>query len=396
MASLNDLKGQLNKLLLDQMEWDCCIVGNGVAALWAAHQAWASKRSVLWLGSDDPFSASRALCSHGWSWGAPALDAAALQAAMGEDPSSNELPFFELAYFDARSSKRLRSVSEVKLEWGQHEADFLKSLSTAALDGTPMADLWAWYERIYSFHNTGGLSNSPSTVELFSEPRFVRLHHWPVQEMEARDGRIQKIGVGLAKGELAWIQARQFIFTDYEENLATQIKDPVTAEVFSAAFKGRAYHPGFGLRLRHKNFSNPLSQTVLIPLSVSPEKGKGSHVVGRFLQMPDGSVESYWAGLLTDEEVEDNNEILKKIKHAKRAVDRALPGFLDSVEREAVTFEPKMFAKMLKGNSGVRHALGAWVLSDQFGMEPLLKGFLECLKSGPSVRIHAESSIPST
>ena len=387
--------------------WDFCIIGNGVAALWMAHHAWRTKRSVLWIGSDDAYTSARSLCSHAWHWGLSESTANAFRELMSLE---KETPNFELAYYDARSSKRFRSLSEVKLEWGEHEVAYFESL----LPTEPAMDLWSWNNQIQGFHSTSELPSGPSTVELFSDPVFVRLHRWPVQAMETKDGRLMRVAIGGGDLEPVWVSASRFVLTDYDENFASLVQDSNDAEVLAGASKGRTIRPGFGLRLRHKNYSNPLSQTVIIPLTVSPEKGKASHVVGRFVEGAQG-LESVWFGFLTDEEVEDNNEILKKIKHAKRAIDRALPGFLDSIEREAVTFEPRMFAKefardsgrskeILSGkakqgsseNSAAKPVLGAWLLSDQFGLEPLVKGFLKCLAPDVSERTHVENSLPNT
>ena len=105
-----------------------------------------------------------------------------------------------------------------------------------------------------------------------------------------------------------------------------------------------------------------------LPLVVNPEKDEGAHVVGRFTRaQPEvAALESLWIGFLSDEELEDNNEILKRIKQAKRAVERAVPGFMASITREAVTFEPRMRAADLVRNRK-SEVLGAALLSDHYG-----------------------------
>lgn len=387
------------KPLLNQTEWDFCVIGNGVAALWAAHHAWASKRSVLWIGDDDAFSPARALCSHAWLWGLSAEDASSLREILPFDLEA--ATSYETVYFDARASKRLRPLSEVKLEWGEHEKAYFQAINENA-----SVDLWNLQAQLYSFHASREWPQTPSTIEAFSEPRFVRLHRWPVQFIETNEGCIRRVGIGSVGEEPLWVTARQFVFTDSDTNFGSLLSNEAESSVFSGVQKGRSSRPGFGLSLRHKNLENILSQTVVVPLTVNPEKGKASHVIGRFTTTPRG-IESHWAGFLTDEEVEDNNEILKKIKQAKRAIDRALPGFSESIEREAVTFEPRMHSVSSKnlsgsskhdsqGTSAAKQALGAWILSDQFGLEPLVKGFVKCLTQGESARIPVQSSMPST
>jgi hypothetical protein len=73
---------------------------------------------------------------------------------------------------------------------------------------------------------------------------------------------------------------------------------------------------------------------------------------------------------------------LKKIKQTKRAVDRAIVGFSESVVSESVHFEMKMTAQGLgahakgakKIHSRFNRALSAILISDYLGLENLTEG----------------------
>jgi hypothetical protein len=356
---------------LRDTQWDCCVIGNGVSALWLAHWLWSTKKSVLWIGSEEPYSPERAMLQHGWLWGMGAEQARGLvHELQGFGENEGTVEPFEAIYYDARSSRRFRRFGEVKHEWGAHEREFLgeiEKLSAAGATETPPVDLWRWHSRLHAFHDTGA-NKGPSKIELFSEPRFARATGWPVLELKTEGGKLSSVVLaGLKPKDSVEIRATKFYLGDFDEYLPGLVKETKASDELSAALKGRSFRAGFGLRLWHSALPNAPTQTVVIPLVVSPEKDQGAHVVGRVFTREQGT-ESLWVGLLTDEEVEDNNEILKKIKQAKRAIERAIPSFAESIQREAVTFEPRMRALSLV-KSRRQAALGATLFSDNFGPE---------------------------
>jgi hypothetical protein len=301
-------------------------------------------------------------------------------AAPASDLLKNRLPGFEgdsdspfeLVYFDARSTRRFRKLGEVKPLFGGHEAEYFESLVAESEPGASV-DMWDWHSRLFSFYDSSQVQGR-AAVELFSAPRFVRAQGWPVLELLTNHGKLSGVSLaGFSPGESIVIHASKFFLGDYGESLSTLIKDQEDAQVLATALKGRAYRAGFGLRLFHKELASALSQTMVVPLLVNPtEKEASSHLAGRFIRKPSG-LESLWVGLLTDEELEDNNEILKKIKQAKRAVERAVPGFSESIQREAVTFEPRMRAVNI-AKAPKTEALGAGLVSDHFGSRLAVEG----------------------
>lgn len=361
---------------LEKTEWDCCVIGNGVSSLWASHWLWSSKKNVLWITSEEPYSSERALLQHGWMWGADPKKSLLLTQTLHGFQSDSDLPAYETAYFDAKSSKRFRRWGESKQVWGEQEKNYFEHEPLKPSAEQNLNDLWFWHKRLHQFHDPGA-SYGPKLFSLFQDPRFVRLQNWPVLEIKTQEKKVSSVVLSGLKPDRSFeIKAKKFYLGDYDESLSGLIKDSTDAESLSHALKGRMYRPGFGLKLWHRELSNALNQTVAFPLVVNPsEKSAWSHVVGRFVSGPEG-LQSYWISFLNDEEVEDNNEILKKIKLAKRAIDRSLPGFADSIKREAVTFEPRMRATV-SSKKIMHHVLGAHLLTDHYGLEMALDNMLD-------------------
>lgn len=315
------------------------------------------------------------MLQHAWLWGLKEGTAKFLSAHLQGFEASETVPSFESIYFDARSSKRFRRFGEAKQEWGPHEKEFFTKQAEVFTGGgegeARVADLWDWHSRLHAFHDTGEASG-PTQVELFNEPRFVRVQGWPLLELKATDGKITSAilagrKVGKKHPEIE-ISASKFFLGDFDEHFPSLIQNKDAADELAGALKGRSYRAGFGLRLWHKQLGSYPVQTAVIPLVANPsDKDAISHVTGRFNETERG-LESYWIGFLNDEELEDNNEILKKIKQTKRAIDKAIPGFADSIAREAVTFEPRMRAEDLVKKRKTE-ALGAVLISDHYGTE---------------------------
>lgn len=386
------------ELNLQGTHWDCCVVGNGVSALWIAHWLWSSKRSVLWITSEEPYSPSRAMLQHAWLWGLSEDSAKFLTANLKGFDAGDSLPSSESIYYDARSAKRFRRFGEAKQEWGPHEKDFFTKQATVFTGGgeggSRIVDLWDWHARLHAFHDIGQ-AQGPTQIELFNEPRFVRVQGWPVAELKTGGGRVTGVvlagrKVGSKKQPEIELSATSFYLGDFDEFLPGLIRKSEQAEgahdekadsdALAGAIKGRSYRTGFGLRLWHKPLGSFPVQTAIIPLVANPsDKDAISHVTGRFIQTEKG-LESYWVGFLNDEELEDNNEILKKIKLAKRAVERAIPGFSESITREAVSFEPRMRAEALVKKRATE-ALGAVLISDHYGTEVAADTVVRILKA---------------
>ena len=391
MVTAQDTQQNASQMLNDQglesVVWDHCIVGNGVSALWLAHYYWSQKRTVLWITSDEPYNSERAFLQHGWLWQVSRENAAWLKENLSGF-STDQDPLFTLKSFDARASQRkFRNWGEHTPDMGSHEENhFNRVAEEVSVDAeNSFLDFWSWHQKLHQFHDLK-VSQTPATIELFSEPRFVRLQGWPVVELKTENSKITSVvlaGVlsGTKKKQKVEVKANHFTLGDFDEVLSSLIVNTDDAQVLSDALKGRAYRAGFGLHLWHKNSeviqNQPLNELLFIPLVLNPsEKNEPSHVVGRFFKNGENSeIQSIWIGFLTDAELEDNNEILKKIKHSKRAIDRTISGFANSILKEAVTFEPRMSARHLKKKTRTE-ALGASLISDTFGPAEVLANLI--------------------
>lgn len=383
---------------LENTDWDVCVIGNGVSSLWASHWLWSLKKNVLWITSEEPYSPERALLQHGWMWGADARKSDLLTNTLKGFQTDEAAPEFETAYFDAKSSKRFRRWGEVKQNWGEPEKNYFEHEPFRPKADQSLRDLWYWHARLHQFHDSG-TSYGPKLFSLFQDPRFVRLQNWPLIEIKTSDSKVSSVVLsGLKPDRFFEIKAKNFILGDFDEPLSSFIKEKADAERLSMALKGRMFRPGFGLKLWHHDLSSALNQVVALPLVVNPSgKSHSAHIVGRFVSGPEG-LQSYWISLLSDEEVEDNNEILKKIKLAKRAIDRSLPGFIESIKKESVTFEPRMRATV-SAKKAVHEVLGAHLLTDYFGLEIALDTAFDVFgiqQPAPAKEIRPEESRPES
>lgn len=357
-----------------QTQWDCCVIGDGVLPLWVAHWLWSNKRSVLWISSESSHGPERAFLKHAWLWAATAGETALLSPHFrGLDLPLSQEPI-QLVYYDARSSKRFKPFHDMKIQWEPHEKDFLSALQNEAIAAF---DLWDWHQRLHSFYS------SEKTIEFFHDPLFVKIQGFPLLELKLNENskgqnQLSQCVIGGLNKNKAFHQsfkANKFYLGDYPESLAGLIANE--AESFSQAVKGRAYRAGFGVKFSHHPKSvEPKNQTMIVPLTVH---GSTSHMIGRFHESED-RLDSHWCGFLTDEELEDNHEILKKIKQAKRAIERAIPGFVDSIQKESVTFEPKMFAMDLV-KKRKNQWLNAELFTDHFGLSTAIERFKQIVQS---------------
>lgn len=365
---------------LSSRHWDACVVGDGASALWTAHGLHASGKSVLWITNEEPGSVARLLAKHGWIWNMPPAAATELRSLLGIEGGFDEPAPFEAVYYDAKSSKRFKALKNAKVDWGDHEVPWLPSLfedaggENAPVDATAAHRLiWRRYAALEGV--TACDAGTPSALfEVSAEPAFVIARSFLVIGLKSEEGRVSAIELATTGSKKTFeLKADAFVLGD-------RGVEHLPEEAHKAAVKGRSYRAGFSLEFRHKAGCPILEQTAIVPLVVNPsKKGLGSHVVGRFIE-GEGDIESAWFGLLTDEELEDNNEILKKIKSAKKAIDRALPGFLASIEHESFTFEPQMCARdLVKKRPG--RVLEAALVTDLLGPAAAVKRVREVLSA---------------
>lgn len=384
MISNENTIGQVNPFTDAQLTakiWDACVIGNGVSALFFAHKLFMEGKSVVWISKDQPSNAAHSLTTHAWLGGASASAVAFASDALAVDVQA--LPF-DCVYFDAKSSKRLRRFNELKHEWGPHEEDFFNHLTKQCADESEkMSDLWSLLNRLQA---------------LPQSENFAFVDSRQIVELKTSDGKISGVIISSQSSQEhaseITIEAAKFYLGDTEDSLAGFIRNESDAQSLANTLKGKDASVGFGLKFTHGPLSGSVSQAVVVPMLVNPtDKKSTSHLAGRFIENEQG-LTSYWIGFVNNEELEDNNEILKKIKASKRAIDRAFPGFSESILKESVTFELKMFAvDTLKKRKW--QSLGAELFTDKFGAESFLARFKQYVDEA-SATSHAKDAVAGT
>lgn len=110
-------------------------------------------------------------------------------------------------------------------------------------------------------------------------------------------------------------------------------------------FVATATTPGVVLEFAHQGPVSEFTETLLLPLP-TPEKEEQRYLVGAFVSnrdsslAPEGAQLSSWTFSLPSELYEDNNEISKRIRAARRALEKAFPGFEKSILFERVQVLP--------------------------------------------------------
>lgn len=390
--------------------WDYCLIGNGVSALWALALLKKQGRSVLWVTSDSPMTASRAVMKSGWLWTLDQEKAQKLvELVLSESPTFDGV---KPLYFDARSSKRYRNVDGAKIDWGRHEVSTLESLITHVNQASSAVDISPIHSLILSELGIELSEESTGPLRVLSEsPRIVQAQSSLLVEMKITSGAKPQVdslefALGAKPGspaEKMSVKADHFILGDFEDHFSTLVTDKDQAALLAAPWRGRALLPGFGLKFEHQapvdGDTSWLETLQLIPLIANPaKKGAGSHIVGRFWKESRGEAtywESSWFGFLTEEELEDNNEILKKMKASRRVLERTIPGFEGSVISETMSFEPQMCA-IGDISKRTKLALGALVISDAYGAEGCLSYLQNIAKELENGKAHENAQLRRT
>lgn len=312
-------------------EFDVCILGNGISPFWT-YLALAKKNyRVLWIHHDPIISSERSFFQNANNWEV-SEDRMVQLANLVDCPFDINHPesvSFGTVYYDAKHSKRLRSLAEVKPEYAPHEMDYYSCLNSNAVN---MVNAWAWHQKCVNEHENLEFNNS------------FELQQTSIIEINIEKDSICSVDLGLfinGKKISTQIKAKAFVISENDSSFSEFILNEEHARKYLRANKGLHPIPGFGVKYEHKSFDAIIQQNVIVPMLVNPTKKEDqSHVLGRFNLDKKSST---WFGFLTQSELEDNHEILKKMKSLKRILDRTFAGFADSVTRESYTFEEKLW-----------------------------------------------------
>ena len=117
----------MNGLKMNKTTWDACVIGNGMSSRLLCQYLLSQNKSVLWITSDKESNPMRALLQHAWFWSTD-IESANWFSQKFSSHENFENSKFEEAYYDAKHSRRLKKMIEVKPEFGPHEKDYFESV----------------------------------------------------------------------------------------------------------------------------------------------------------------------------------------------------------------------------------------------------------------------------
>ncbi len=196
--------------------------------------------------------------------------------------------------------------------------------------------LWEeWLSRNCSEFPVGGMLGITETLLAYcqSQPNFSFSLETPVTEIHIEQGLARKVTLGSKKeiepGEVYWC-------ADYKGLLEVLKGEAVPAPgpervSWLKKFVKSPSQPGVVLEFAHKNRLGDFTETLLLPFSAT-EKEK-HYLVGAISSnrdpslAPPGKSLSSWVLALSEEEWGDNHETMKKIRSARRLMEKAFPHF---------------------------------------------------------------------
>lgn len=171
--------------------------------------------------------------------------------------------------------------------------------------------------------------------------------HSPVTEVRIIDGAVESVLLGNS----ARVVAQEYIWTANAKALhdvLTGAGAPEAGTARLAWLKQFVAHdpvPGVVLEFAHDRVISDFSETLLLPLPAG-DKEERRYVVGAFLSNRDSSLApenaqlSSWIFPVSTEIYEDNHELMKRIRAARRALEKAFPAFQSSIRFERVQVLP--------------------------------------------------------
>lgn len=177
----------------------------------------------------------------------------------------------------------------------------------------------------------------------------------PVGEIWSKAGRVEKVVLGSGQEitckDIAWTaDAKGLLEVLRGEDLP---EAGVARVAWLKKFTKAPSTPSVVLEFAHKNNIADFSETLLLPFTAG-EKEDRRYLLGSFLSQRDPSLApvgkqlSAWAFTLNELEWDDNHEMMKKIRSAKRLLEKAFVGFEASVSDERVLVLEHSFTPVSK------------------------------------------------
>jgi hypothetical protein len=346
-----------------QREYDFCIIGDTISSDFLSHILSKKGFKVLRINTFGRHDTILGTYHHAWLWNVKKEAAKELQNYICFSEKS-----FEYAYFDAKNSKCFKSIFQIKNEiFGDHEkAYFNQFLEQDLVDISDSIE-----------HLDISLCDAIDGVQvsqfLFEDKKILGLELARVEKSSTKKSQFKTLKATVyAKN---WIVTNPYELYEYvtEENLKND---------FQQEIKFKKYLSGFGVHFVHDEtkLNHFIEQKICVPMTVNPQKlSLSSHLTGFFKKTDTHKIESVWVSFFTEEELQDNNEILKKVKNIKKALDRAVMNFSDSILKESVAVNLRFFTEK-QNEARNNNYLNLYFISDDAGPEKVIKKILDFLK----------------
>lgn len=190
----------------------------------------------------------------------------------------------------------------------------------------------------------GGVAGmADKLVEFCSGFEAFSYSETPVTALTVKGGKIAQVSLGSDKE----IEAQEVYWSaDYKTLLeilkGEEVPEPGPERVsWLKKFVKTNPQPGVVLEFAHKARIGDFTETLLLPFSAG-DKEERRYLVGTLVSnrdpalAPEGKMLSSWILPLTEAEWGDNHESMKKIRAARRLLEKAFSGFEQSVEFDRV------------------------------------------------------------
>lgn len=229
---------------------------------------------------------------------------------------------------------------------------------------------------------TKALEDFCSSHDTFSYSQF------PLTAITVEDARVTEASLGadllVHPGEVHWCAD----YKSLQEALRGAVPEPGPERVsWMKKFQKTQPQPGVVLEFAHKSKAGDFTETMLMPFSAG-DKEERRYLVGSFVSNRDPSLApaslglSSWVLPLTEAEWGDNHESMKKIRSARRLLDKAFHGFDQSLLFDRVLVLESTVAPLAK-KKGERQPLlknlhlGAdWAMPQGATLESLTESLL--------------------
>lgn len=208
--------------------------------------------------------------------------------------------------------------------------------------------------------------------------RFELSLEHPITELHVEDGR----AVRAVAGSDQVIEFSECIWAADAKSLTEVLRGSSVPEAGTARIawiKKFVLHtpsPGVVLEFAHNSRVSDFTETLVLPLPMAEGEEERRYVIGAFVSnrdaslAPEGKQVSSWIFQVPETVAEDNHEMMKRIRSARRTIEKCFPGFEKSIRFERVQVLPHTVTPAKKKKKGEVQllpnlfAVADWAASD--------------------------------